>query len=138
MPRTHKTLPRLYVETALLTGAEVALDKDQTNHLVNVLRRGPGVGRRIFIALSAAVQLGLALYLTSQVIGKEPMVLHLGDWGALLGVVLVLDGLAGIMLCLSTFVSLMCVLFSYAEIPVWSEQPLRLPLMQCLWRSRSC
>lgn len=42
MPRTHKTLPRLYVETALLTGAEVALDKDQTNHLINVLRRGPG------------------------------------------------------------------------------------------------
>lgn len=42
MPRTHKTLPRLYVELPLAQGAEVALDKDQTNHLVNVLRRGPG------------------------------------------------------------------------------------------------
>lgn len=42
MPRTHKTLPRLYVDTALTAGAEIALDKDQTNHLVNVLRRGAG------------------------------------------------------------------------------------------------
>ncbi|WMT91402.1 16S rRNA (uracil(1498)-N(3))-methyltransferase [Pelagibacterium sp. H642] len=42
MPRTHKTLPRLFLEVPLLTGAEVALDKDQTNHLVNVLRRGAG------------------------------------------------------------------------------------------------
>ncbi|AEQ50527.1 16S rRNA (uracil(1498)-N(3))-methyltransferase [Pelagibacterium halotolerans] len=42
MPRTHKTLPRLYVEPPLADGAEIALDKDQTNHLVNVLRRTPG------------------------------------------------------------------------------------------------
>eukprot|EP00873_Tetraselmis_striata_P032567 jgi/Tetstr1/452831/TSEL_039867.t1 len=42
MPRTHKTLPRLFVETSLLDGGEIALDKDQTNHLVNVLRRAPG------------------------------------------------------------------------------------------------
>lgn len=42
MPRTHKTLPRLYVDTPLAAGAEIALDKDQTNHLVNVLRRGAG------------------------------------------------------------------------------------------------
>lgn len=42
MPRTHKTLPRLFLEVPLQTGAEVALDKDQTNHLVNVLRRAAG------------------------------------------------------------------------------------------------
>ncbi|WP_332718606.1 16S rRNA (uracil(1498)-N(3))-methyltransferase [Pelagibacterium mangrovi] len=42
MPRTHKTLPRLFVEVPLSEGAEIALDKDQTNHLVNVLRRGAG------------------------------------------------------------------------------------------------
>ncbi|MCD7059231.1 16S rRNA (uracil(1498)-N(3))-methyltransferase [Pelagibacterium xiamenense] len=42
MPRTHKTLPRLYVETAMSTGTEIALDKAQTNYLVNVLRRGAG------------------------------------------------------------------------------------------------
>ena len=42
MPRTHKTLPRLYVDTPLAAGAEIALDKDRTNHLVTVLRRGAG------------------------------------------------------------------------------------------------
>lgn len=42
MPRTHKTLPRLYIETPMRAGAEIALGKDQANHLVNVLRRGPG------------------------------------------------------------------------------------------------
>jgi len=42
MPRTHKTLPRLFIDTAMSAGAEIALDKDQTNYLVNVLRRGAG------------------------------------------------------------------------------------------------
>lgn len=61
-----------------------------------------------------------------------PMVLHLGDWAPTLGIVLVVDGLAAIMLCLSTFISLVCILFSFAENSVWAEQPLRLPLMQLL------
>lgn len=42
MPRTHKTLPRLYIDTPMAPGISVALDKEQTNHLVNVLRRGAG------------------------------------------------------------------------------------------------
>lgn len=42
MPRTHKTLPRLFIDTDMRTGAELPLDKDQTNYLVNVLRRGAG------------------------------------------------------------------------------------------------
>lgn len=42
MPRTHKHLPRLYIDTPMQVGSEIALDKDQTNHLVNVLRRGAG------------------------------------------------------------------------------------------------
>ncbi|WP_417580030.1 16S rRNA (uracil(1498)-N(3))-methyltransferase [Pelagibacterium sp.] len=42
MPRTHKTLPRLFVEMPLSSGIEIALDKVQTNHLINVLRRAPG------------------------------------------------------------------------------------------------
>lgn len=88
--------------------------------------------RRIIIAVSAVIQLALALYLASNALSGPPMVLHLGDWAPTLGIVLVVDGLAAIMLCLSTFVSLACILFSYAEIPVWAEQPLRLPLMQLL------
>lgn len=42
MPRTHKTLPRLFLDTAMGVGAELGLDKAQTNYLVNVLRRGAG------------------------------------------------------------------------------------------------
>jgi multicomponent Na+:H+ antiporter subunit D len=92
----------------------------------------PSTSRRVFIALSATVQCALALYLTATAIGGRPLVLLVGAWTPPLGIVLVVDGLAGIMLCLSTLVSLACVLFSYAEIPVWAEQPLRLPLMQLL------
>lgn len=92
----------------------------------------PSVGRRVLIGVSAFIQFGLAVYLAAQVVGSTPMVLHLGSWGPTLGVVLVVDGLAAIMLCLSTLVSLMCILFSYAEVSVWAEQPLRLPMMQLL------
>ncbi|MHA3775479.1 proton-conducting transporter transmembrane domain-containing protein [Verrucomicrobiota bacterium sgz303538] len=92
----------------------------------------PTTKRRIFVAASAVVQLILAVYLTAKALSGPPLVLNVGSWVPPLGIVLVVDGLAGIMLCLSTFVSLTCILFSYAEIPVWSEQPLRLPLMQLL------
>ncbi len=89
-------------------------------------------GRRIFVAVSAVVQLALALFLAGQALTGPPMVLHLGGWAPSLGIVLVLDGLAAIMLCLSTFISLCCILYGYAEVPIWAEQPLRLPLMQLL------
>lgn len=92
----------------------------------------PSKARRVFIAASAALQVGVALRLAWLALGNEPMVLHLGGWASTVGVVLVLDGLAAIMLCLSTFVALICILFSYAEVPVDIEQPLRLPLMQFL------
>lgn len=42
MPRTFKTLPRVYVEPALAMGSEIELGLDQTNHVVNVLRLGEG------------------------------------------------------------------------------------------------
>lgn len=101
--------------------------------LVCVLVAGrPSVVRRSFIALSAAIQCVLAFFLASQALEGPPLVQLVGGWVAPLGVVLVIDGLAGIMLCLASVVSLACVLFSYAEIPVRVEQPLRLPLMQLL------
>lgn len=89
-------------------------------------------GRRVFVAVSAVLQFGIAMYLASQALSGPPMVLHLGSWAPSLGIVLVVDGLAAIMLCLSTFISLACILFGYAEMPVRLEQPLRLPLMQLL------
>ncbi len=42
MPRHHKTLQRLYVQSALTAGGEIPLDKNQSNYLVNVLRKQPG------------------------------------------------------------------------------------------------
>lgn len=38
MPRSHKTLPRLYVEMPLAAEASLELGRDQTNYLLTVLR----------------------------------------------------------------------------------------------------
>lgn len=92
----------------------------------------PSTGRRYMIAVSAVVQLLLALHLTSTVLNGPLLVHHLGDWSAKVGIVLVLDPLAAIMLCLSSFVSLACILYSYAEVSASTEHPLRLPMMQIL------
>lgn len=40
MPRTHKTLPRLFIDIDMEPGNEILLDKNQANYLLNVLRRG--------------------------------------------------------------------------------------------------
>jgi multicomponent Na+:H+ antiporter subunit D len=92
----------------------------------------PTNGRRVFVATSAALQCFVAFWLATRALTGDPLALHLGNWAPHLGIVLVVDGLAGIMLCLSSIVSLACVLFGYAETPVRIEQPLRLPLMQLL------
>jgi 16S rRNA (uracil1498-N3)-methyltransferase len=42
MTRTHNRPPRLWVEPSLAEGAEVRLDPEQLNYLVNVLRLGDG------------------------------------------------------------------------------------------------
>src|SRR5690554_2041371 len=84
----------------------------------------PSRRRRIVIAFSAVLQLGIALLLAYTVFNGEPLVMHVGGWSAAVGIVLVVDQLAAIMLCLSTVISLACILFAYAEVPLWSEQPL--------------
>jgi 16S rRNA (uracil1498-N3)-methyltransferase len=38
MPRSHKTLPRLFVEAPLAAGAQLELGRDHTNYLLTVLR----------------------------------------------------------------------------------------------------
>jgi 16S rRNA (uracil1498-N3)-methyltransferase len=48
MPRYDFRTPRVYVDSPLATGAEVALDRDQTNHLHNVLRLGAGDALLLF------------------------------------------------------------------------------------------
>lgn len=42
MPRHHKTLSRLFVETDLKLGQDLQLDKAQTNYLLNVMRKKEG------------------------------------------------------------------------------------------------
>lgn len=42
MPREYKSFPRIFVDAALSAGSPVELDKDQSNHLVNVLRLREG------------------------------------------------------------------------------------------------
>ena len=48
MARTDFRTPRLYVEAPLAAGAEVKLDPQQTNYLVNVLRLGAGARVLLF------------------------------------------------------------------------------------------
>jgi 16S rRNA (uracil1498-N3)-methyltransferase len=48
MARTDFRTPRLYVSHELATGAEVKLDPQQTNYLVNVLRLGAGAPILLF------------------------------------------------------------------------------------------
>ena len=48
MPRDYKSFPRVYVEADLAAGTPVALDADQSNHLVNVLRLKEGDATILF------------------------------------------------------------------------------------------
>lgn len=48
MPRTHSSLPRLFVEPALAAGDSVMLGEDQANYLLKVLRMGEGDAAILF------------------------------------------------------------------------------------------
>ena len=48
MPRTHKSLPRLYLDAPLAAGSRIALDRDQTNYLLTVLRMKAGEAVVVF------------------------------------------------------------------------------------------
>lgn len=60
MPRKHKTLPRLFVELPLAVGAELQLEKAQSNYLVNVLRLGEGGEVILFNGVDGAFRAVLA------------------------------------------------------------------------------
>jgi multicomponent Na+:H+ antiporter subunit D len=88
--------------------------------------------RRGFVALSAAVQLTVSLWLVDRTLTEPAVVVGLGDWFSRVGVVLVVDLLSAVMLSLSSIVALAILLFGYAENRVEREHPLRLPLVQFL------
>ena len=48
MPRDYKSFPRVFVDADLAAGVAVELDKDQANHLVNVLRLKEGDAAVLF------------------------------------------------------------------------------------------
>ena len=100
--------------------------------LAALLWGGNRRARRGFVALSAAAQLVVALWLMDLTIAQPAVVLGLGGWSARVGIVLVVDLLSAVMLTLSTIMALTIVLFGFAEISVQNEHPLRLPLLQFL------
>jgi len=100
--------------------------------LLALLWARPSTGRRALFVGSAALQLGLALWLCARTYADGALVLFPGNWGESVGIVLVADLLSAIMLGLSTFSALACVLFACAERPAAAEHPLQLPLLQFL------
>lgn len=48
MPRSHKTLPRLFVEAPLSTGASLELGREQTNYVLTVMRMKAGEALVLF------------------------------------------------------------------------------------------
>jgi 16S rRNA (uracil1498-N3)-methyltransferase len=48
MPRTHKSLPRLYLDTRLAAGTRIALEREHTNYLLTVLRMKAGEAVVVF------------------------------------------------------------------------------------------
>lgn len=60
MPRTHKSLQRLYVEPDLGPGVELTLGREQANYLVAVLRLRPGDAAILFNGRDGAWRAELA------------------------------------------------------------------------------
>jgi len=92
----------------------------------------PGKPRRWLAAFSAFAQLVVAIAFVVACSGGERWVLGVGAWMPPLGIALVIDLLAAIMLFLSSAMAFGCILFGYAELPSKLDHPLRLPLWQFL------
>lgn len=117
------------VVLALLAGGILLLVRDQRL-------------RRMLAAGFCALQLGLAIWLvwlTAHTAGEaggpwEParLVLGLGGWVPPLGIVLVVDLLAAVMLFLSALLAAAGHIYGFFEVPVRADHPLRLPLWQFL------
>jgi multicomponent Na+:H+ antiporter subunit D len=119
-------------ETALANLAGLPVVAPIVAALILLLFPKPGFVRRGFAALVLAALLGLALWMVVHVQAEGPLVLRVGGWLSSYGIVLVGDTLAAIMLCLSAFTALACVLYGFAETPTPDEHPMRLPLMLLL------
>lgn len=99
--------------------------------IVGLLFGRAGEGRRWFFGVSCGLQVGVAFWLAGQTLGAgERLVVASGNWMAPLGIVLVADPLAAVLVATSCLMALGCTLYGFAEVPVKFEHPLRLPLFQ--------
>jgi len=90
----------------------------------------PGVGRRVFVGLSLAMQLVVAVGLVIGTFNGQRYLLGLGAWPSKLGIVLVVDLMSAVMLALTAFVALVAQIYGYVESSWRISHPLRLPLVQ--------
>ncbi|MDZ4789576.1 MAG: proton-conducting transporter membrane subunit [Blastochloris sp.] len=98
--------------------------------IISLFWREPSTTRRLFGVLSAAfITLGALYFVITLSLNEQRLILNVGDWKAPLGITLVLDPLAAIMLFLSGFSALASLLYSMFELPTRSEHPLRQPLL---------
>jgi len=100
--------------------------------LVLLFWRRPSRSRRVLTAVSALAQLTVALSLVGRMSDGGWLVLPVGNWAPPHGIVLTLDLLGAMMLGLSTFTALACLIYGFLELPHGIEHPLRLPLQQFL------
>ena len=92
----------------------------------------PSRTRRGVVAGSALLQLVVALALVVHLRDGGWLVMMSGGWAAPHGIAITADLLAALMVSLSAFTSLACLLYGYFELPASEEHPLRLPLVQFL------
>lgn len=90
----------------------------------------PGAARRGYFVASAAAQLGVGLWLIAENLAGRPHVLLAGGWASAVGIALVVDMLAAVMVTLGSIAALAAVLFTCFESKPRIEHPLRLPLLQ--------
>ncbi len=79
-----------------------------------VVSRRPSVQRAVSVVVLSA-QLALDVTLLVQVDAHGPLVMHLGGWAAPVGITLVADRLAGIMMVVSTVVTLAVLVYAIGQ-----------------------
>lgn len=89
-------------------------------------------GKRTAAVLASLLQLVVAVWLLAATADGHRLGLLLGGWKAPLGIVLVADALAAIMLTMSAIMLLTATVFGLGEKGAYAEHPLRFSLLQFL------
>lgn len=80
-------------------------------------------------ALSMIVLIGISAYTIHHVSQEGILVLELGGWSAPYGIVLVGDMLAVILVCIASFVTLMCLIYGFSELEAGHKKHFVYPLI---------